>query len=229
MSLFPAEDTHGRHKDDFYRTPASCSLALCDELKRRGIEPRTILDVGCGDGAIGAVAKLAWPNSFLGGIDYNLKRITAASNLPNPGRWTVYDWTCFQDFHVYHHSGQPLDLIISNPPFRHALRFLELALARVRPGGHVAFLLPSQWDQETNEDAEGRKRERGRFLDRLRLADGREGYGKLNYEGRVPFRGNGNTDRITYTWYVFGPGFEGVHTRIPRYAPETSEQLSLVK
>jgi predicted RNA methylase len=51
------ENESGHHKDDFYRTPAPCTQALVDELKRRGIEPRTILDVGCGDGAIGRVLK----------------------------------------------------------------------------------------------------------------------------------------------------------------------------
>jgi SAM-dependent methyltransferase len=231
-SLFPSEDTHGRQRDDFYRTPAPCTQALVEELKCHGIEPRTILDVGCGDGGIGRVLRQAWPETELWGVESNLGRCTTADKAiaredPRIGNVMVYN-------HVWHRlyengisAPRTPDLIISNPPFRHALRFLELALQRVRPGGHVCFLLPSQWDQETNQDAEGRPRERGRFLDKLRLPDGREGYRKLNYEGRVGFRGDGKTDRITYTWYVFGPGFEGAHTRIPRYAAEKSEQLRI--
>jgi hypothetical protein len=193
-----------------------------DELKRRGIEPQTIFDVGCGDGAIGRVLRQAWADAWIEGVDVDHGRAQAAIDC------AAYDLVGRYDFLALARGLPGPHLIVSNPPFRHALRFLDLALCRVRPGGHVALLLPSQWDQETNEDARGRKRERGRFLDRLRLPDGREGYGKLNYEGRVDFRGDGKTDRITYTWFVFGPGFEGVHTRIPRYAAEESTQEAMV-
>lgn len=227
------ENNTGRHKDDFYRTPASCTQALVDELKRRQIEPKTISDVGCGDGALGILLRKAFPKALIRGFEIDDARRVLASRAyimrpPSEGDLLVYDVVYALDWLEEAGHNSP-DLIISNPPFRHALRFLELALQRVRPGGHVCFLLPSQWDQETNEDAQGRKRERGRFLDWMRLEDGREGYGKLNYEGRVDFRGDGKTDRITYTWYVFGPGFESVHTRIPRYAAEKSEQLELLK
>lgn len=224
------ENNAGRHKDDFYRTPAPCTQALVDELKRRQIEPRTILDVGCGDGAIGRVLRLwrPWEACVINGVELDKTRRDVANFAEHRPYNAVFERDWLSERQIDHAIfGACHDLIISNPPFRHALRFLELALQRVRPSGHVFFLLPSQWDQETNEDAQGRKRERGRFLDRLRLPDGREGYGKLNYEGRVDFRGDGKTDRITYAWYGFGPGLEGVHTRIPRYEAEKSEQLMM--
>ena len=212
----------GRETDDFYRTPAPCTLALCDELKRRGIEPTVILDVGCGDGAIGKVLGLSFPNAYIVGIEQDTRRFGLAE------QGEIYAWMWLGDWvDSICADVTPPNLIVSNPSFKHALRFIELALARVRPSGHVAFLLPSQWHQETNQDADGRPRERGRFLDKLRKPNGDEGYGVLEYEGRVDFRGNGNTDRITYTWYVFGPGFEGVHCRIPRYAPDPTERLSM--
>lgn len=223
------ENNEGREKNDFYRTPAPCTLALCDELKRRGVEPREMLDIGCGDGAIGRALFLAWPGAWIEGVELDRERADRADNDEAYDCVWHTNW-CDADPTGFTAPGRefPLhDLIISNPPFKHALRFLELALQRVRPGGHVAFLLPSQWHQETNEDSNGRKRERGRFLDKLRKPNGDEGYGVLEYEGRVPFRGDGATDRITYAWYVFGPGFDGVHCRIPRYAPDPTEQLTM--
>lgn len=219
-----AEDAVGRHKDDFYITPAWVTQALVPHLG----QPRTVLDIACGAGAIGAVLRQAWPKVWMGGVEKDRSRCHKAGWLPSPGNWTVYSWTCLSDWLTYEHTGQPLDLIISNPPFRHALSFLKLALKRRAPDGVVAFLLPAQYDQETNLDEHGVARERGRFLDDLRLPDGREGYGKYALEGRVDFKGDGKTDRITYAWFVFGPGHEGVYRRIPTFAPITSTQLSLL-
>lgn len=117
----------------------------------------------------------------------------------------------------------PYDLIISNPPFSAALTCLRPAVAA---GGIVAFLLPAQWDQET-EAKKGR--ERLNYLDSLRLPDGRESYGKYSIEGRIDFRGNGSTDRICYAWYVFGRGHEGVHRRVPVLTKVTAEQGALCR
>ena len=95
-------------------------------------------------------------------------------------------------------------MIVFNSPFKLALPFMQRALQRVARGGIVASLLISQWDQETVHDDE-----RGRFLDSLRRPDGSEGYGKLRWKGRVDFRGNGKTDRVSHEWLMIGPGFEG--------------------
>jgi hypothetical protein len=212
-----AEDVVGRHKDDFYITPAWVTQALVPHLKR----PGTVLDIACGSGAIGRALRQAWRGAVIDGLEFDHARHRAANDVG------CYDITFHADW-MAEKWWSSRDLIISNPPFRHALRFLELALQRVAPEGAVAFLLPAQFDQETNHDAEGVPRARGRFFDARRLPDGREGYGKYAIEGRVDFKGDGKTDRITYAWFVFGPGHEGVYRRIPTFAPVTSTQLSLL-
>jgi hypothetical protein len=224
------ENAQGRHADDFYRTPAPVTMALCDEFKLRGIEPKTILDVGCGDGAIGKVLRGAWPTADIQAIEINAERRLAADLCSIECAYDITwhaDWfdekQPWRDYDLAGQDRDPLpDLIVSNPPFKVALPAIKLALQRVRSGGHVAFLLISQFDQETVFDDE-----RGRFLDSLRGADGSEGYGKLRWKGRVDFRGNGRTDRVSHEWLVIGPGFEGSFIRVPRSPMVEPEQLTM--
>ncbi len=213
------ENAQGRHKDDFYRTPAEVTRALCDEFKLRRIEPWTILDIGCGDGAIGRVMRQAWPKSKINGVELDNERFTLAYAKGGYDVMSNGDWTNPAPLSIA--FDQP-GLIVSNPPFKFALAFMKLALQRVRPGGHVAFLLISQFDQETVFDDE-----RGKFLDSLRKADGSEGYGKLRWKGRIDFRGDGRTDRVSHEWLVIGPGFEGSFVRVPRSPMTGSTQLEL--
>lgn len=219
-------DVVNRHKDDFYITPQWVTLALVPHLA----PPRDVLDVGCGTGAIGRALRQAWPECWLAGVERDADR---AAHARDAGVYNqVWGESWFDDgaWLCDRVPVAPFELIVSNPPFRHALQCLELALARRHPLGTVAFLLPAQWDQETNACAEGVKRERGRFLDRLQVRrDGRlgEGYGKYTIEGRIDFKGDGKTDRIAYAWFVIGPGHEGVHRRIPVYEPCARKQLVL--
>ena len=224
------ENSHGRHNDDFYRTPAEVTAALCDELVLRGITPRTILDVGCGDGAIGIVLRQYFPKAWLVGIEPNhhrwsLARRSAADDGPTYNAVDQVDWLdVANDSRDWTRLGplQAPEMIVFNSPFKLALPFMQRALQRVARGGLVASLLISQWDQETVHDDE-----RGKFLDSLRKSDGSEGYGKLRWKGRVDFRGNGKTDRVSHEWLVIGPGFEGQFVRVPRSPVATHEQLGL--
>ena len=232
VSIGGLEGVQKRHPDDFYVTPAWVVEAIMPHLKT----PRTVLDIGCGTGAIGRVMRRAWPLARIGGVEKDQGRARNAFKNEAYSMVAEDDWLAPAKPGQAYHAGAfddrailvsgGADLIISNPPFKLALRFLETALERVKPGGEVAFLLPAQWDQETNECPEGRKRERGRFLDRLQ-GDGREGFGKYAVEGRVDFKGTGKTDRVTYAWFVFGPGHEGVYRRVPVYAAEGVKQLRI--
>jgi SAM-dependent methyltransferase len=224
------ENSHGRHSDDFYRTPGEVTAALCDELVLRGISPRTILDVGCGDGAIGIVLRQYFPKAWIVGIEPNhhrwsLARRSTVDDGPTYNAVDQVDWLdVANDSRDWTRLGplQAPDMIVFNSPFKLALPFKQRALKRVARGGLVASLLISQWDQETVHDDE-----RGRFLDSLRKPDGSEGYGKLRWKGRVDFRGNGKTDRVSHEWLVIGPGFEGQFVRVPRSPVATHEQLGL--
>jgi SAM-dependent methyltransferase len=214
-----------RDRLDFNRTPAWVVQLLVPHLGA----PRTVLDVGCGDGAIGKVLRQAWPRVQLHGIEAHPGRAAECS-----GTYTVTeigDW-----LGALYNVGYPrwADLIISNPPFGlAALPFLKRAVERVAPGGTVAFLLPTHWDHDPDvESAFARQR----YLDSLRLPDGREGYARFPIVGGGPnparpsFK-KGGTASDRYAWFMFGERWAGqpgprLHAIPP---PEPSAQLSLVK
>jgi len=137
------ENSHGRHDDDFYRTPPEVTRALCDELVLRGISPRTILDVGCGDGAIGVVLRQYFPKAWIVGIEPNRERQGLALQSATDKRRTYdcvdrMDWVGEGDDDRRDWSGigprkAPADLIVFNSPFKLSLPFMRYALARVCP------------------------------------------------------------------------------------------------
>ena len=144
-ALFP--EAVDRDPLDFNRTPAWCVELLVPHLG----QPQTILDAGCGDGAIGKVLRKAfsWGQTSIIGCEVNKERHEAATYDPQRPYNAVFlmDWIAPNTL-----CGiDPPGLIISNPPFGlAALDFLQCALARVRPGGTVAFLLPTHWDQDVD-------------------------------------------------------------------------------
>ena len=141
-SLF---DEPTRDPLNFNRTPAWRVELLIPELG----QPRMILDAGCGDGAIGKVLRQAFPDASLDGAEVNRARRRACIESNAYRRVWDGDWTDMAlSYGIGTFSFSP-DLIISNPPFGlAALDFLKCALARVRPGGTVAFLLPTHWDHD---------------------------------------------------------------------------------
>lgn len=229
---------------DFNRTPAWVVELIVPLLG----QPRTVLDVGCGDGAIGRVLRQKWPCVEMAGVEIHDTRRLLADKAEMPDGGWVYecvfaDWLCegwpvpWPDLPIGH------ELIISNPPFNAALAFLEKALGRVAPGGTVAFLLPTHWDHDcdVNADktprADGKPRvkyERQRFLDKLRTPDGRDGYARFPIVGGGPnparpsFKQKGTaSDR--YAWFLFGEQWAGQPGRRLHAIPpeEPSGQMTL--
>jgi hypothetical protein len=103
---------------------------------------------------------------------------------------------------------------------------------RVAPGGTVAFLLPTHWDHDPDVESDFARQ---RFLDSLRLPNGREGYCKLAIVGGGPYPARpsfkkGGTASDRYAWFMFGERWAGQPSRrlhaIP--PPESPAQLSLV-
>lgn len=218
---------------DFNRTPAWCVELLIPHLG----QPQTVLDVGCGDGAIGRVLRQAWPGVDMAGVEIDSHRRTWSEKAAMPdGAWvyecTFADWLSDAWPVPWPESNIGYDLIISNPPFGlTALRFLERAIERVAPGGTVAFLLPTHWANDPDVESDYARQ---RFLDSLRLPDGREGYCKLEIVGGGPYparpsfkRGGTASDR--YAWYMFGERWAGQPSRRIHAIPpaEESGQISI--
>lgn len=138
------EGATSRDPLDFNRTPAWVAELLIPELG----QPATILDAGCGDGAIGKVLRQAFTTARIWGVELNIQRAALADQSRIYNKVGGFDW-CADLEEWRHPDNAPFDLIISNPPFGlAALDFLRCALARVRPGGTVAFLLPTHWDHD---------------------------------------------------------------------------------
>jgi SAM-dependent methyltransferase len=212
---------------DFNRTPAWCVELLIPELG----QPRTILDAGCGDGAIGKVLRQAWPNARINGIEVDATRArTARENAGYSHIWhNKFELLFDNDAELF--AAWAFDLIISNPPFGlMALDFLRCALTRVRPGGTVAFLLPTHWDHDPDAKTEFARQ---RFLDSIRLPDGREGYAKLAIVGggknpcRPAFRGGSSTATDRYAWFMFGEPWAGQPSRRLHAIPSAVESVQL--
>lgn len=118
----------GEYRDrGAYYTPDNLALRICRAVQALGVEPRTILEPGCGGGAFLRGASIVWPAAQLLGVDLD-------PHCDGPGSVIVADFYGKID-------GALFDLVLGNPPFKKAKSFIERALGMVAEGGHVAFLL----------------------------------------------------------------------------------------
>lgn len=170
-----------RHPDDWYVEPSWCSERLF------AVEPFTgnIVDPACGIGRIVDAARRAGLSAL--GMDKVSRSIACEheSDFLNASLRA---------------TEQRVDNIVSNPPFRHAQRFVARALARAER--KVAMLLPSTW-------VHGDERSRwlaGTPLRRVLFITPRPSMppGPVIAAGMKP--GGGTAD---FAWYVWHQGFDG--------------------
>ena len=168
---------------DFYETPEWVTVAILDHLTHEvPLTPLHVLDVGCGTGAVGAVIAERWEPTRLTG--WELDTMRAARARP------IYDEVHVGDFLACDLEGSA-DLVIGNPPFSHALEFIERSFA-ASLDGTVAMLL------------------RLAFLASKKRRDWWQRHPADVYvlSQRPSFTGKG-TDRTEYAWFVWGPGPRG--------------------
>lgn len=126
-----------RDPDDFYPTPAGlCDAALA--ILPPGFCPDRILDPGAGAGPWGAAARDRWgPAPYI--VGSKLRTTTPPASYDY---WAIGDFLTDPAFAPDPVSFPPMvDLVIGNPPYKHAEAFVRRSLALTRPGGYVAFLL----------------------------------------------------------------------------------------
>ena len=159
-----------RKANDFYETPEPCTLALLPFLP-----PGPVLDPCCGDRAILRVmdADGRAPNR---GMDVDPAR---AADVWCDALAVPWGWA----------SG----LVVTNPPYSLAEKFVRKALAEVGHRGTVAMLL------------------RLPFLESLARVDlhAKHPSDVLIFAKRPSFTGDGKTDATAYAWFVWGPGRGG--------------------
>ena len=99
------------------------------------VQPEVVMDLGAGAGPFGQVSAALWPEAELVAVE---ARASEAVHLNRH-----YDRVIIED--ATQCRLPSADLIVSNPPFSLARKLAERALAVVRPGGLVAFLVRQTW------------------------------------------------------------------------------------
>lgn len=165
---------------DAYMTPAWAIDAMLPHLPLGG----RILEPACGEGEImRRLVASGVKGPAISGIEIDQERADKARDCFDVEQADALDPLCWW--------GSP-DLIITNPPFRHAIEFATKALAQVRPGGTVALLLRVGF-------LETHKRRP------FHLAHPADLY---IFPRRPSFFGSGS-DGAVYAWFTWGPGRGG--------------------
>lgn len=92
-----------------------------------------ILDPGAGDGVWGACAQCLWSPREVVGVE--LREVARPEGYD---RWLVGDFLTLNTLSLV--GGGDFDLVIGNPPYKHAEAFVRRSLDLVREGGFVSFL-----------------------------------------------------------------------------------------
>ncbi|MFC1961123.1 methyltransferase [Chloroflexota bacterium] len=177
-----------RPPDDFYPT----EQALCDQVVERltNFPPNgKVLDPGCGAGPWGQSVKRCYPDAKLIGIEWTAERIMRAKQ----GGWLDdYDYVLWSDFcRTKFPDDMKFGLIIGNPPFKHAERFVMQSLPLLAPGGMLLFLFPLTFSATIGRYERMFSREQWRPSTIYTLVE------------RPSFTGNNKTDAIDYGLFMW--------------------------
>lgn len=122
-----------RDIDDAYHTPPALALLICKTLERDfSLEPARVLEPGSGRGSFLRAATLTWPNAEVMGVEIS-QVLAAQSRFPGV--------TVIEGDFVLHSPLLAPNLIVGNPPFKHAEAFIEKSLKIIQDQGVVAFIL----------------------------------------------------------------------------------------
>jgi trans-aconitate 2-methyltransferase len=111
-------------------------------------EPRVVVDLGCGQGALTASLAARWPAARVTGVDSSPEMLAAAEAHAVPGRLAfhsgeVRDWC----------PDEPVDVLVTNAVLHWVPGHAEL-LSRwacyLAPGGWLALQVPGNWRAPTH-------------------------------------------------------------------------------
>jgi trans-aconitate 2-methyltransferase len=112
------------------------------------IDPRTVVDLGCGPGNLTALLAERWPGADVLGLDASPEMIAAAgARAPGGVRFEVgdlRDWTG---------PDGGVDVLVSNATLQWLPDHLDLLprlVEQVRPGGWLAFQVPGNFDEPSH-------------------------------------------------------------------------------
>ncbi len=134
--------------DSYLRFDTERSRPFAELVDRvRATDPRTVVDLGCGPGALTATLAGRWPHASIVGIDSSPEMIAAASQHAGPRvRFEAGDVATWA-------PAEPVDVIVSNATLQwvpgHRDRFAAWVDALV-PGGWFAFQVPGNFDEPSH-------------------------------------------------------------------------------
>lgn len=176
-----------RDQHDFYPTPlavASAALELIPQTNQY-----RVLDPGAGTGVWGQAAHKRYPNAWIAGVE--LRNV-----LPN-GYYTC--WYQERDYLDPLLMLPQFDLIIGNPPYKHAEAFIRRSFEVLNDGGCILFLLRLAF-------LEGQARARGLYrefpLKEVHVLSARPSFIP---EGEKA----GRTDATAYAIFIWEKGWTG--------------------
>jgi trans-aconitate 2-methyltransferase len=120
-----------------------------DLLARVGArEPRTVVDLGCGEGALTASLAQRWPGARVTGVDSSPEMLAAAAAHAVPGRvtFTLGDVQGWQ-------PGEPVDVLVTNAVLHWVPGHADLLrrwAGQLAPGGWLALQVPGNWRAPTH-------------------------------------------------------------------------------
>jgi trans-aconitate 2-methyltransferase len=118
-------------------------------------DPGSVVDLGCGDGALTATLAARWPAASVLGVDSSAEMLAKAAALAGPRLefrlGAIEDWT----------AGRPVDVLVSNAALQWVpdhVRQVERLVTQVRPGGVLAFQVPGNGDAPSHTILAGLRR-----------------------------------------------------------------------
>lgn len=138
--------------NDLFVTPQAAADYTCEAVKKlTKIEPKLILDPGCGTGVWGRAARKTFGvATMLTGVDIVNGMNEHEDDFHAPSPYTHYfkdlDYTSIPSEYML-----PYDAVLGNPPYSSkedrnlAEKFLMKSLQLVRPGGVVGLLLKTEY------------------------------------------------------------------------------------
>ncbi|MSZ77590.1 MAG: methyltransferase domain-containing protein, partial [Actinobacteria bacterium] len=109
-------------------------------------DPRRVVDLGCGPGNLTALLARRWPGASVTGLDSSPEMIEAARRDEPQVDFEVVD---LRDW-VGDAAVAPVDVLVSNATLQWVPGHLDLLpalVARVRPGGWLAFQVPGNFGE----------------------------------------------------------------------------------
>jgi hypothetical protein len=173
-----------RNGFDFYPTPlevAADALSFVPLVE----QPMMILDPGAGTGVWGQAARQRYgPASFIKGVEIR----EDATPHEAYDAWVKSDYLNMLSFGGY-------DLIVGNPPYKHAEQFVRKSFGHLKKGGVLVFLL------------------RLAFLEGLQRGQNLFAYYPPQMvvvrSRRVSFTGNGKSNATAYAYFIWQQGWKG--------------------